>query len=206
MDPSQKNSAIWTVPSSATSLMFRLSATDLSRVFSVAYSPEFTLEGVVNEEHADENTALRDGSVIRYPGSDAVYLIHGSTRRVFINGSAYHTWYASFADVVLVDIDTLNKYTFGGLVLPKAETVLVKVQSIAKVYYLDKNPDNVFSPRLRWITEENVARELFGTSWADYVIDVEPTFFTKFTEGDVLDEASDVVVDITEMKKREELL
>ena len=64
--------------------------------------------------------------------------------------------------------------------LPRDGIVLVKIQSSPNVYYLDENPENKFMPILRLIPSETVAKKLFGRSWADYVIDISPTFFTKF--------------------------
>jgi hypothetical protein len=64
-------------------------------------------------------------------------------------------------------------------VLPKPGVVLVKIQSDPRVYALENNLEDVYSPVLREIASESIARAMYGEAWADYVIDIEPTFFTK---------------------------
>ena len=200
----------WTVPRSASSATFTLSAMYNETKLTSKTSSRYTTAELAEEEAAaEENTAdsasTAPESVIRVEGSDAVYAIVNGTRRVFINSAAYFTWYDHFDDVVTVSAETLAEYPIAGLMLPKAETVLVKIQSVPYVYFLGSNSDNAFSPLLRWITSEEIAISLFGTRWADYVIDIAPTFFTKFTQGEAIDSVDDVEGDASTMVTRESL-
>jgi len=79
----------------------------------------------------------------------------------------------------------------------------VKIQSDPKVYALGDG--STYSPDLQWIASEDVAIELFGDDWADYVIDIEPTFFTKFGTGSDIEDAEDFEAHKSNMKKRDDL-
>ncbi|MBT5807699.1 hypothetical protein HOI18_00285, partial [Candidatus Uhrbacteria bacterium] len=114
-------------------------------------------------------------------GSEVYALFPDGTRRVFINSTSYFTWEDTFSAVDTVEPEVMGDYRLTGLMLPRAGTVLVKIQSIPAVYYLEENPDNLYAPILRWIPDEETAIELFGTDWSKLVVDVAPTFFTKFT-------------------------
>ncbi|KKW28533.1 MAG: hypothetical protein UY72_C0069G0007 [Candidatus Uhrbacteria bacterium GW2011_GWD2_52_7] len=56
---------------------------------------------------------------------------------------------------------------------------------------------------LRWITSEDVAIDMFGSSWADYVIDVNVTLFPRYESGSDIDDA--FTVDMNDMKTRVEV-
>ena len=81
--------------------------------------------------------------------------------------------------------------------LPNSGVVLVKIQSDPKVYAIDN--DNV----LRWVPDETTAISLYGSNWADYVIDLEPTIFARYTMGEQM--TQDGQVDTRIMKTRAEL-
>lgn len=123
------------------------------------------------------------GEVILSSSSTAVYYVtENYGRRVFINEAAYFSWFNSFDVVNYVSPETLSALPLEGTMLPKAETVLVKIQSSPTVYFIE-DTDNNLVPELRAIPDETTAAAVFGSTWADYVIDIEPTFFTKFETG-----------------------
>ena len=109
----------------------------------------------------------------------------------------------SFDSITAVTDEELALYSLAGLVLPKPGVVLVKIQSDPRVYSLEENSEDAFSPLLREIPDEPTAVSLYGANWAEYVIDIEPTFFAKFSQGDAMNSSETVDTDI--MKKREEL-
>ena len=173
---------------------------------------------VVIEEEVDEEEVVTDvedsvtpvagvspGDVIHSSSSTAVYYVTETYgRRVFINEATYFTWFDSFDEVMEVSAETMAALQLEGNMLPKAGVVLVKIQSLADVYYLDAGSDDLV-PALRLISDEDMAISLFGSYWADYVIDIESTFFTKFESGsDVADDES-LATDVSDMTKRVDL-
>ncbi|KKR88244.1 MAG: Cna protein B-type-like protein [Candidatus Uhrbacteria bacterium GW2011_GWE2_41_1153] len=125
------------------------------------------------------------GDLIKSNSFSSVYYIDSAgKRRVFLDSNAYFTWSNSFSDIKVMNDDELAQFDLGGVMLPKAGVALVKIQSDNSVYMLASGDDDLV-PVLRKINSEEIATEMFGSDWADYVIDIEPTFFTKFELGEL---------------------
>ncbi len=155
-------------------------------------------ESFVTPEEAGE-----DARYIRTAGSSAVYAVVKGKRYIFINSQSYFTWEDDFSPVEVVTDAELGAIDLGGIALPKYGVVLVKIQSVPAVFAVMQNPENPYRPYLRHIKTEEVAIAMYGSDWADYVIDVEPTHFSKFGEGAVIE--SPIAVDKSIMKKRTSL-
>ncbi len=152
----------------------------------------------------EEITDVEAGDFIKSDSYSTVYQVTADCgRRVFMDEKTYFTWQDDFDSLVTVTDATLAELSLEGVMLPKAGVVLVKIQSDPKVYALGDG--STYTPDLQWVTSEDVAIELFGDDWADYVIDVEPTFFTKFGDGDDIEDADDFDADTDKMKKRDDL-
>jgi hypothetical protein len=138
------------------------------------------------------------GQYIRgYSFNTIYYIDENNERRPFWDSNTFFTYADSFDEVVWVTDATLPTMTLGAPMLPKVGVVLVKIQSDPKVYAIDTGDV------LRWVPTEEVAISLYGSAWADYVIDLEPTTFARFTVGD--DMAESDLVDLDIMKTRMEL-
>ncbi len=195
----------WTVPDiTAESVTITANGTDLVTVLATDESGAFSIganEGETDDtDTTDDSTdLLPEGSYMKGESWSTVYYIHDGMRHPFLDSQTYFTYADDFSDVVTVDDDELGNYTIGTPMLPKAGTVLVKIQSVNNVYALEA--DNT----LRWITSEDLAVEMYGSDWADYVIDVPVTAWGHFTVGSDIDEASDVDVMLSDMSTRDEL-
>ncbi len=151
---------------------------------------------VTGEE--EEITAVEPGDFITSPSFSTVYYVtEDFERRAFISSAVFFTYADSYDEIKDVTDATLTALTLGDNMLPNPGVVLVKVQSDAKTYAVDD------SYNLRWITSEEVAEDLYGTDWADYIIDIEATFFASFGAGDDVDSTDDLTVG--DMKTREEV-
>ena len=128
--------------------------------------------------------------------STVYYLDTDGTRRPFMNGAAYFTWADSWNEVMEVSGATLAEYTLGTPMLPREGVTMVKIQSDAKTYVIEG--DNT----LRWVVSEEVAEGLYGANWNAYIIDIEPTFFTKFIIGDDISDSSEIIIDLSKIKSR----
>lgn len=152
----------------------------------------------------EDITAVEAGDFIKSDSYSTVYYVTADCgRRVFMDEQTYFTWQDDYDSLVNVTDATLSALSLDGIMLPKAGVVLVKIQSDPKVYALAAG--STYVPKLQWVTSEEVAKDLFGSDWADYVIDIEPTFFSKFGEGDDIEEAADYDGDTGKMKKRDDL-
>lgn len=141
------------------------------------------------------------GDYISGESFDTVYYIDaGLVRRPFMNAQTFFTYEDSFSAVMEVTDATLSSLTLSVPMLPKAGVVLVKIESDANVYALEMDGNDT---ELRLISSESVAVALYGADWADYVIDVPSTLFTRFEMGSSITSAASV--DLDDMKKRVDL-
>ncbi|MFH1611622.1 MAG: Ig-like domain-containing protein [Patescibacteria group bacterium] len=147
----------------------------------------------------EDISVVEAGDFIKSPYFATVYYVTTElTRRPFMNSQTFFTYADSFAEVKTVTDATLTTLPLGSPMLPNPGVVLVKIQSDPKVYAIDTNNN------LRWISSEEVAESGYGINWADYIIDIEPTFFTKFGIGADIDSVSGVT-QTAGMKTRAEL-
>ncbi|MBI1908300.1 hypothetical protein HYS28_02700 [Candidatus Uhrbacteria bacterium] len=150
----------------------------------------------------EEISAVEAGMYVRSVYFDTVYYLEGQddgsiVRRPFMDSQTYFTYFDSWDEVETVTDATLPTLTLGAPMLPQAGVVLVKIQSVAKVYAIEGDGE------LRWVTSESVAEEIYGEDWADYVIDIPDTLWPRFDQGDDID--SDEGFDTSNMKTRMEV-
>lgn len=151
----------------------------------------------------EEISEVSEGMYVRSSYFDTVYYIEedGSgdlIRRPFMDAQTYMTYEDDWSPVETVTDATLPTMSLGGPMLPNPGIVLVKIQSDAKVYAIGEDGE------LRWVSSETVAIALFGSNWADYVIDIPATLFPRFDMGDDIDSAVDYDAS-DDMKTREEV-
>ncbi|NBX49514.1 hypothetical protein EBT25_06130, partial [bacterium] len=203
-------SYVWNTPAlSADEVMVRVAATDLADELAVDTSGAFVLEYAVNEasdlthdeETIDEIDGIIAGDYIIADGSSTIYYIdQDMSRRPFFDAQTYLTYEDDFDAVTEVSSNTLAKFSIGAPMMPKPGVVLVKIQSVAKVYMVEEAADGSYE--LRWITSEEVAEDMFGSQWSSYVLDVDATLFTRYEMGDDVTDADDESVDRDMMKMR----
>lgn len=145
-------------------------------------------EGLMTRQEANEKLPVQFpvDTLVKLPDDSdpttsvdtAVYYIGlDAKRHPFPSSAIYFSWYADFANVVTIDGATLASIPLGSPVLVRPGTHWVKIQSDPKTYYVA--PGYV----LRHITDEATALRLGGSDWNKNIIDIEPTFFTKFGVG-----------------------
>lgn len=212
---SNDGSYTWMAPEvNAQNVLIRAEATDLVSVLDSDTSDAFSIgtedssEVITDPETTDDattddssdETLLPEGTFMKGESWSTVYMIGADgTRRPFLDSQTFFTYADNFDGVVDVSDDYLSNFTIGSPMLPKAGVVLVKVQSVDKVYALT---DEV---TLQWINAEDVAVEIYGSNWADYVIDIPVTAWGHFTEGKHIDGPEDLEVDLDAMKTRDSL-
>jgi hypothetical protein len=123
---------------------------------------------------SDNDPSTQSDSTVYYIGLDA-------KRHSFLNDVFYSSWYDSFGPVLVVDPATLASIPLGKPIMVRPGTFWVKAQNDPKTYYVA--PNNV----LRWIANETAALMLGGINWNQNVIDLDPSLFSHFTMGDVID-------------------
>jgi len=201
----------WMAPSiNAISVTIRAQGTDLIAVLATDTSDAFSIgsqeissddssDDAADAEDADAGTLLPTGTFMKGESWSTVYYVEGTTRRPFLDAQTFFTYADNFDAVIDASDDYLANYTIGTPMMPKAGSVLVKVVSVNKVYALEADDT------LRWITSESVASSLYGSNWADFVIDVPVTAWGHFNFGEDVDSEDDISLDGTEMESRDAL-
>lgn len=148
------------------------------------------------------NQNLEIGDLITSYSYPAVYYIdEDGTRRPFVNEETFFTYFDSFEDVQIVTDATLAVFDLGMPMLPKSGVVLVKLQSDPRVYAVDSTEDGDAS--LRWVPSEEIAQELYGDTWSEYVLDLPVFLFPRFVSGNHMTGVEQV--ELESMKQREKL-
>lgn len=116
----------------------------------------------------------------------SIYWYAGDGRRyVFPNEATYKSWFSGYDDLIEIDSSVLSDIPYGGIVPYRPGTRFVKIDSDPKVYVISTDGS------LHWITSEQVAQELYGYNWNEYVDDIPVTFFTLYSIGDPIYNSSD---------------
>jgi hypothetical protein len=148
-------------------------------------------------------SVVQVNTFIKSPSFSTVYYVDVDMKRHPVpDAKTYFTWRESFNSVITVTDATLPTMMLGVPLLPKPGVVLVKIQSVNKVYAIVTNPADGYTPILRWIKTEELAKELYGDDWADYIIDISPSMLSRFIMGEDVLTAGDIVVNRGMMRKR----
>ena len=110
-------------------------------------------------------------STVYYIGLDA-------KRHPFPSETLFKTWFPDFSGVKSISPTLLASVSLGKPMLSRPGTHWVKIQSDPKTYLVEPSGYS-----LRWIKDEATAKILGGSDWNKNIIDIEPTYFTKFTVG-----------------------
>lgn len=128
---------------------------------------------------------LTTGTLIKGPGDTVYYYANNGKRLVFPTDKTYKTWYPDFSGVVTISASELAEIPLGGNVTYRPGVKLVKVTTDPKVYAVSSHG------ALRWVTTEAVASTLYGADWNKKIDDVPDAYFTNYTVGSPIQNASD---------------
>lgn len=124
---------------------------------------------------------------IRGENYDTIYYVtHDMRRRPFLNEQVFATYADSFDEVIVVTDATLPFLRLGRPMLPKAGSVMVKLNSLPDVFATEIELDTESGEKRdvkRIIESEELASELIGRNWADYVIDIPVTAYRHYVRG-----------------------
>ncbi len=120
---------------------------------------------------------LSAGDLIKASGPAVYFYAADGKRYVFPNEKTYWSWFQNFGAVKMISDTDLAAITIGGNVVERAGTKLVKITTDPKVYAVTNYGV------LHWIQSEAIAMALYGSNWAQRVIDVPDAFFTNYSVG-----------------------
>lgn len=129
----------------------------------------------------DSNPMTQEDTAVYYYGSDC-------RRHAFPNSKVYFTWYADFSRVSEVLPSVMSAMPLGENVVYHYGTRLVKFTTVNKVYAVARGGI------LRWVTNETVAKALYGTDWGHRIDDIADSFYGNYTFGTDIQTTNDYSV------------
>lgn len=131
-------------------------------------------------------SGISAGTLVKSADNPAVYYVgRDGKRHPFPNEKIYFTWYKDFSSVKTVGAADLASMSLGKNVTYRAGVRMIKLQTIPKVYAVARGSV------LRWIQTEALATSLYGAAWNKKIDDLSDAFFVNYTEGEIIDDASD---------------
>lgn len=121
---------------------------------------------------------LKAGDRFKVTGNSAVYLLNSENKRMYFpNAEVYNTWYENFSGIVTIDVTCVDAYPAGSGVNYRPGSRLVKSAISPSVYVV--GPNNLKHK----ITDEKVAKALFGADWAKLVRVLPDQFDSNYQLG-----------------------
>ena len=117
--------------------------------------------------------------------STVYYYASDGQRYAFPNSDTYFSWHSDFSGVQEISDSELAAIPLGGNIVNRPGSHWIKIQSDPKTYAV--TPQG----QIRWIESESVAEGLQGSDWNQFIMDVPDVFFTDYTVGPSLTDASD---------------
>lgn len=104
-----------------------------------------------------------------------VYYVGADGRRhAFPNAKVYFTWFSDYSNVRVVYPRQLADIPLGANLTYRPGVRLVKFITDPRVYAVDTQR------RLRWVTTEQVATDLYGSNWNQNVDDISDAFYMDY--------------------------
>lgn len=125
------------------------------------------------------------GYLIKSKEKPSVYYVGTDGKRyVFYNGDIFSTWYKNFSGLKTVTSKELSKLPLGGNVTYRPGT-MVKIESNPAVYIVDRGGV------LRGITNEAVAKNLYGSKWSSQIKTIPDFLFVNYTLGESINSSEE---------------
>ena len=169
--------------------LWKLDAVEAEKIKNVIVTPIDTTATTTTPK----NTNTTRGMLVKLPDDGnpattydaAVYVIGaGDVRHAFPNETVFLSWYKNFDDVVIFDQVSMANFPLGKNVTMRPGTNLIKLQTDPKVYAVE------IGGVLRPISTEFDAITLYGSQWAQRVVDMPDVFFSNYTTGEPLTSAA----------------
>ncbi|MFZ5365213.1 MAG: Ig-like domain-containing protein [Patescibacteria group bacterium] len=128
-------------------------------------------------------SGLVAGDLVKTSDSSSVYVLGADSKRhAFPNEDVYFSWYADFSQVKVISSSVLASIPLGKNATMRPGTWLIKVKSLPNVYAVE--PGGV----IRWIENQGLAEELYGSTWNEMIKDVSDAFWSNYTPNGSISE------------------
>ncbi len=119
-----------------------------------------------------------EGRWLKLADQSAVYFLdENNIRHAYPNLAVWQSYFEDdFSFVETISVAEIANYALGRNV-PFNSGALLKIPSVAKVYYVAQNG------LIHWVTDEAIAVSLYGSNWAKLVKDLPESFFLDYSVG-----------------------
>src|SRR3989338_2873329 len=132
------------------------------------------------------NAAITSKDVlIKGSGSAVYYFAADGKRYVFLTQGTYNSWFSNFNNIITITDEEMGSIPIGGNITHRPGIRMVKITTDPKVYAVDKGGI------LHWITTEELAIKLYGSTWNKLIDDVSDAFFVNYKPGDPITSEND---------------
>ncbi|MCH8049266.1 hypothetical protein IH979_00970, partial [Patescibacteria group bacterium] len=155
-------------------------------IVGIAAAAYFAASPAPQVQALESLDSIQPGDLFRGETFSAVYFMGtDGLRYIFPNQKAYDTWYTDFSTVRFISDADLAMVQIGGNVTYKPGFKMVKIDTDPATYAVAKGGV------LRHVTSEAIAIALYGDDWNKKIDDVPDGFFTNYTIGDPINDASE---------------
>ncbi len=132
---------------------------------------------------------LIPGSIVKGETLDFWYWYGNDTNRYsFLSHDVVESWFPDAATrpaITAVRDTVLASITLNGFIGYKPGTRLIKISSDPKIYAISEGM------KLRWLENEKIIEQIYGSSWRDLLITVPDVVFIEYVVGDSVVRVSD---------------
>jgi len=121
--------------------------------------------------------AVSYGDLVKGSGPTVYYVTGDLTRLAFTDEQAFRTWYPDFSAVRAISDAELAKLPFAGIAPFRPGIRPIKGATDSRVYAVDRNG------ALRWLSDEAVARMIYGADWATKLAVVPDATLASYGRG-----------------------
>ena len=131
-----------------------------------------------NEPIMERKGSLESGHVYRtriYP--EIYYIASDNKRYVFTSDDVYLSWYENFNSIKLTSPEELSAYPLSGAITHRPDVHILEIESLNEIYIVEN------ASTLRKIVSTDIANELFGENWRQYIIQVNVALLAHYQMG-----------------------
>lgn len=130
-------------------------------------------------------TVCPGGEDATHPCRTVYFLDNVGKRHAFPNEKVYFSWYDDWSNIHLVSDETMAIFSLGANLRYKPGVRMIKFPLVNTVYTVAQHGV------LRAVTSEAMASALYGTDWNTKIDDVPEVFYSNYSIGDPLADASE---------------
>lgn len=117
------------------------------------------------------------GDLVKGSGPTVYFVTSDDKRLAFLDEKTFRSWFPDFHSVIQISDADLGRIPFGGLAPLRPGVQPIKGQTDNRVYAIDRDG------KLRWLTDEGIARMIYGADWSRKLVVISDTALAAYGHG-----------------------